>query len=73
MLREDGVIGLAHTLVETDEEFKSLMKNLLGRTVVVENIDVGIRLARKYRQTVPDGDTGGRASQSGWIHDRRGF
>lgn len=83
VLREDGVIGLAHTLVETDEEFKSLMKNLLGRTVVVENIDVGIRLARKYRQTVrmvtPEGEllnpggsmTGGAFKNSSSLLSRR--
>lgn len=83
ILKESGVIGLAHTLVETDEEFRSLIKNLLGRTVVVENIDVGIRLARKYRQSVrmvtPEGEllnpggsmTGGAFKNSSSLLSRR--
>ena len=47
-LKETGVIGLAHTLVHVEERFLGLAKQLLGRTIVVENIDCGIRIARKY-------------------------
>ncbi len=59
------------------------MKNLLGRTVVVENIDVGICLARKYRQSVrmvtPEGEllnpggsmTGGAFKNSSSLLSRR--
>ena len=83
ILEEDGVIGLAHTLVETDRQFHDLMKNLLGRTVVVKNIDVGIYLARKYRQSVrmvtPEGEllnpggsmTGGAFKNSSSLLSRR--
>ena len=46
-LKETGVIGLAHTLVHVEERFLGLAKQLLGRTIVVENIDCGIRIARK--------------------------
>lgn len=52
VLKEDGVIGLAHTLVKTEEKFRELVGNLLGRTVVVDHIDTGIRLARKYHQSI---------------------
>ena len=45
-LKETGVIGLAHTLVHVEERFLGLAKQLLGRTIVVENIDCGIRIAR---------------------------
>ncbi len=51
-LREGGVIGLANTLVHVEERFKGLADQLLGRTVVVRNIDDGIAIARKYRQSL---------------------
>ena len=51
-LKETGVIGLAHTLVHVEERFLGLAKQLLGRTIVVENIDCGIRIARKYKQSL---------------------
>lgn len=51
-LREPGVIGLANTLVAVEEKFRGLADNLLGRTIVVEHIDCGIALARKYRQSL---------------------
>ncbi len=51
-LKEPGVIGLAHTLVHVEEQFKELMDQLLGRTVVVDQIDHGIQLSRKYRQSL---------------------
>ena len=52
VLQEKGVIGLAHELVHVEDKFKDLMKQLLGRTVVVDNIDTGISIARKYRQSI---------------------
>ena len=51
-LKETGVIGLAHTLVHVEERFLGLAKQLLGRTIVVENIDCGIWIARKYKQSL---------------------
>ncbi len=48
-LREAGVIGLASDLVRADERYEALVRNLLGRTVVADNIDSAIALARKYR------------------------
>ena len=51
-LREKGVVGLANTLVKVEEQYRGLAENLLGRTVVVDNIDHGIAIARKYRQTL---------------------
>ena len=51
-LREKGVVGLASTLVRADEKYKGLAENLLGRTIVVDHIDNGIAIARKYRQTL---------------------
>ena len=51
-LSEKGVIGLASELVETEERFKPLAENLLGRTVVTDTIDTAIALARRYRYTL---------------------
>ncbi len=51
-LQEPGVIGLASTLVKVEERFRCLAENLLGRTIVVEHIDHGIALARKYKQSL---------------------
>lgn len=52
VLCEKGVIGLANTLVTVEDKFKVLADSLLGRTIVVEKIDDGIALARKYRQSL---------------------
>ena len=51
-LREPGVIGLANTLVTVENRFKGLADQLLGRTIVVDHIDNGIAIARKYRQSL---------------------
>ena len=47
-LKEPGVIGLAHTLVQTDARYRNIMAQLLGRTLVVDQIDHAIALQRKY-------------------------
>ncbi|MFA9376597.1 MAG: chromosome segregation protein SMC [Lachnotalea sp.] len=47
-LNEKGVIGLASNLVTTEDKYQGLAKYLLGRTVVVDDIDNAIALARKY-------------------------
>ena len=51
-LREPGVIGLANTLVHVEKRFEGLADQLLGRTIVVDHIDHGIAIARKYRQSL---------------------
>ena len=51
-LREPGVIGTADKLVTVADKFTSLAEHLLGRTLVADNIDTGVRLARKYRQSL---------------------
>ena len=47
-LKEPGVLGLAHTLVHTDEAYSDVARSLLGRIVVVDQVDNATRLARKY-------------------------
>lgn len=51
-LSESGVIGLANTLVHVDGQFQGLSEQLLGRTLVVDHIDNGVRIARKYKQSL---------------------
>ena len=46
--REYGYVGLASELVRFDERYRGIFLNLLGRTVVVEDLDCGIAIARKY-------------------------
>ena len=43
----NGVIGIASDLVEYDKKYDGIFKSLLGRTVIVENMDAGINLAKK--------------------------
>ncbi|MCI7812188.1 MAG: chromosome segregation protein SMC [Lachnospiraceae bacterium] len=47
-LEEPGVIGLASTLVRADEKYHNLVQYLLGKTVVVDEIDHALALAKKY-------------------------
>lgn len=51
-LKEPGVIGLADTLVKVEDRYRGLASNLLGRTIVVDHIDHGIAIARKYKQSL---------------------
>lgn len=51
-LKEPGVIGLANTLVRVESRFQGMADQLLGRTIVVDHIDHGISIARKFRQSL---------------------
>ena len=51
-LKEPGVIGLASTLVQADQQYEGLMRYLLGRVVVADTIDHAVALARKYRYSL---------------------
>ncbi|NLY47108.1 MAG: chromosome segregation protein SMC [Tissierella sp.] len=59
-LKEFGVIGLAHELIEYDQKYKNIFESLLGRTIIVDHIDNGIKLANKFnhihRIVTLDGD-----------------
>ena len=51
-LREKGVIGVASQLVKTDKKYSGIIESLLGRSIVVDNIDNAIVIAKKYHQTL---------------------
>lgn len=48
LAQNDGYIGTASSLVECDGKFKDIIANLLGRTVVFENMDKASVFAKKY-------------------------
>ncbi len=52
IMSEKGVIGMASELVFAEEKYNELVKYLLGRFVVVDNIDNAIALAAKYHHTL---------------------
>ena len=52
ILKEKGVIGIASELVRHAPEFDRLGEYLLGRVVVTDSMDNGLKLAKKYRYTL---------------------
>ena len=60
-LKEKGVVGIASELVEYDSVYKNLIGSLLGRIVVIDNIDNAIAFEKKfryeYRVVTLDGDS----------------
>ncbi len=56
----DGVIGIAAELVKADKKYQNIILNLLGRTVIVENMDSAIKLAKansySFRIVTLEGD-----------------
>lgn len=51
VLKEEGVIGTCDQLASYEERFSDLFQSLLGRVLVVESIDDGIRIAGKYKHS----------------------
>lgn len=48
VLKEKGVIGMADELVHTKKEYRNVAKAMLGRIVVVDNVDNAVIIARKF-------------------------
>ena len=48
VLDEKGVIGMANELVNIDEKYKNVAKAMLGRIVVIDNIDNAVKIAKKF-------------------------
>ena len=79
---EPGFVGIASRLVSYDGQYDNIFKNLLGRTVVMEDLDSGIAAARKhqnrFRIVTLDGQlinrggsmTGGSVSKSAGVLSR---
>ncbi len=77
-----GFIGLASELVKYDSRYEGIVRDLLGRTVIVENLDHAVNMARSFQSRFKivtlDGQvmnaggsmTGGSASRSAGILSR---
>ena len=48
VLKEKGAIGMADELVHTDPRYRNVAKAMLGRIVVVDNVDNAVKIARKF-------------------------
>ena len=81
---EYGFVGVASDLVRCDARYDSVIANLLGATVVVEDLDCGIQMAKRhdnrFRIVTLDGQvinaggsmTGGSVSRNAGILSRAG-
>lgn len=45
--KTNGVIGIASDLINTDKKYRQIVESLLGRTVIVDNMDTAINLAKQ--------------------------
>ena len=56
----DGIIGIASDLVKCNKKYEQIVLNLLGRTLIVENMDTAIKVAKSnlysFRIVTLDGD-----------------
>ena len=56
----EGVVGIASDLIKYDKKYQDIILNLLGRTIIVENMDSAIALAKannySFRIVTLDGD-----------------
>lgn len=44
-----GFVDVASNLVDCDEQYRDIVENLLGRVMVVEDIDCAIAISKKYK------------------------
>ena len=47
-VEEKGVIGMADALVHIEKKYQDVAKAMLGRIMVVDNVDNAVKIARKY-------------------------
>ncbi len=52
VFQEPGVIGLASDLVEVSSTYQEVVNHLLGRVLVVDQMDHALALARKFQYTL---------------------
>ena len=58
--KETGIVGIASDLVNYNKKYEQIILNLLGRTVIVDNMDTAIKVAKNnsytFRIITLDGD-----------------
>ena len=64
-LQEEGAIGLADTLVRTEDCYRGILGHLLGRTLVADTIDHALAIARKYHYSLRIVTLGGESLSPG--------
>ena len=47
--KQDGFVDYATNLVDCDRQYKDIIANLLGKTVVAEDLDTAIEIAKAYK------------------------
>ncbi len=47
IMKERGVVGVASRLVKCDERFRRVVDTLLGRTIIVDDLDTALRVLRR--------------------------
>ncbi len=73
---EPGFVGIAAQLTSYDSCYEGVVQNLLGKTLVVDNVDHAISISRKYKQSLrivtlegeifyPGGSMAGGSQQKG--------
>lgn len=82
--REQGFLGVASELVRCEERYRGVVRSLLGRTAVAEDLDCAVAIARRngyrFRIVTLDGQlvnaggsmTGGSASRNAGLLSRAG-
>lgn len=75
--KQEGFCGVASDLISFSPEYKGIVLSFLGKVAVVENLDSGIKLARKFgysfRIVTLDGDVlSTSGSMSGGSNESRG-
>lgn len=80
---EDGFIAVASEIINTDEQYRGIIRSLLGRTVIADDIDSAADIARKngykFRIVTLDGQlvnaggsfTGGSQARSAGVLSRK--
>ena len=57
---ESGIVGIASDLVKYDKKYEQIILNLLGRTVIADNMDTAIKVAKQngytFRIVTTEGD-----------------
>lgn len=51
-LAEEGILGFANTLVQTQEKYAGVLSYLLGRVLVADTIDHALALAKKSQYSL---------------------
>ena len=77
--KSKGYVGIASELVKFDKKYAGIFESLLGRVVVVDNIDNGIELSKRFgyrfKTVTLDGDVlnAGGSISGGSVNKQSGF